>query len=52
MMCALSVGEEEVADFDTLFTAVGFIFSLAHLKMGSCDILVQQLIHIQHFQNK
>ena len=30
MMCALYVGEEQVADFETLFTAVRYIFSTAH----------------------
>ena len=32
MICALSVDEEEVAEFETVFTAVGYIFSAAHLK--------------------
>ena len=32
MICALSVGEEEVAKFETVFCAVRYIYSAAHLK--------------------
>ena len=32
MICAPSVGEEQVAEFETLFTAVRYIFSTAPLK--------------------
>ena len=32
MICAPSVGEEEVAEFETVFTAVRYIFSAALLK--------------------
>ena len=32
MMCAPSVGEEQVSEFETLFTAVRYICSDAHLK--------------------
>ena len=45
-ICASSVGEEQVAEFKTLFYAVRYILSTAHLKWNSCDISVQQLVHI------
>ena len=32
MIFALSVGEEKVAEFETIFTAVRYIFSTAHLS--------------------
>ena len=32
MICALSVGEEKVADFETLFTEVRYICSNIHLE--------------------
>ena len=32
MICSPSVGEEQVAELETVFTAVGYIFSTAHLK--------------------
>ena len=30
MICDPSVGEEQVAEFETVFTAVGYIFPEAH----------------------
>ena len=32
MICAPSVSEKEVAEFESVFTAVKYIFSTAHLK--------------------
>ena len=32
MICAPSVGEEQVAKFETVFTSVRYIFSTAHFK--------------------
>ena len=46
MICAPSVDEEKVTEFETIFTAVRYILSTAHLKSTSCDISVQQMIHI------
>ena len=32
MVCAPSVGEEEISEFETVFTAVRYIFSASHLN--------------------
>ena len=32
MICAPSVGEEQVAEFKTLFTSVRYILPISHLK--------------------
>ena len=32
MICAPSVVEEQVSEFETVFTDVGYIFSTSHLK--------------------
>ena len=32
MICALSVGEEQIAEFETVFTALRYILSTAHIK--------------------
>ena len=52
IICDPYVGEEQVAEFETVFTAVRYISSTVHLKSSSFDISVQQLINIEHFQNK
>ena len=38
---APSVGEEQGAKFESVFTAVRYIYSRAQLKKDSCDVLVR-----------
>ena len=50
MICDLSVGKEQVVEFETVFTALRYICVYVFLKkIISCDIWIEQLNYIQYF---